>query len=146
VKTFWNQLNAPLFNKGFPNASKVQQEALWFRRSQCDKQTKQTNYLSSYMYDNLLLLLVPCSFWWYFFPFCFFIGWESFSSECMLRFDFHFFNISLFSLFVLFVICFFFSYVFVCLSKCVCVLCFWCLCLFVCNRSCVYFKFFGLRM
>ncbi len=33
----------------------------------------------------------------------------------------------------------FFSYVFVCLSKCICVLCFWCLCLFVCDRSCVYF-------
>ncbi len=79
--------------------------------------------------------------------FCFFIGWRSFSSKCMLRFDFQFFNISLFSLFVLFVIWFFFLMcLFVCLSKRVCVLCFWCLCLFVCDRSCVYFKFFGLRM
>jgi hypothetical protein len=45
----WNKLDAPLFIEGFPIVPRTQQEMLWFGRSQCDKQTKQTNYLHKYI-------------------------------------------------------------------------------------------------
>ncbi len=41
------QLNSSLLIKGFPMATKMQQQAFWFGRSQHEKQTKQTNYLPS---------------------------------------------------------------------------------------------------
>jgi hypothetical protein len=89
---------------------------------------------------------VPCSFWWYFFPFCFFIGWGKLFKQMHVEIWLSIFQYKSF-FFVCFVCyLFFFSYVFVCFSKCVCVICFWCLYLFVCDCSCVYFKFFGLRI
>jgi hypothetical protein len=43
--TLWNWLSAPLLIEGFPMVLRVQQEGLWFGRSQHDKQNKQTAVL-----------------------------------------------------------------------------------------------------
>jgi hypothetical protein len=48
VDTWWNQLSAPLLNKGFPTISKAQQEAPWVGKFEYDKQNK-TNYIN-YIY------------------------------------------------------------------------------------------------
>lgn len=38
VETLWNQLDVPIFIKGFPMIPKVPQEVLWFGRPQHEKQ------------------------------------------------------------------------------------------------------------
>jgi hypothetical protein len=47
VKTLQNRVDALLLIKGFPTIPRIRQEAMWFGRSQHDKQNKQTNNLPS---------------------------------------------------------------------------------------------------